>query len=113
MAKLHRYQAANRRAYTAAFRALRDLQGDRFNRGPAVAPQPAPVQPPAGAPEETTPHPSRHPEDRTPQLVTFTRRAPKTRITKRTRAPFAPGQVSRRDSRPQTGPSAPRRLSIM
>ena len=75
MAKLHRYQAANRRAYTAAFRALRDLQGDRFNRGPAVAPQPAPVQPASGATEETnTLIP--HPEDRTPQLVTFTRRAP-------------------------------------
>jgi hypothetical protein len=35
---LSRYQAAARRSYNSAFKALRELQGDRFNRQPAVAP---------------------------------------------------------------------------
>ena len=35
---LSRYQAAARRSYNSAFKALRDLQGDRFNRQPAILP---------------------------------------------------------------------------
>jgi hypothetical protein len=35
---LSRYQAAARRSYNSAFKALRELQGDRFNRRPAAAP---------------------------------------------------------------------------
>jgi hypothetical protein len=35
---LSRYQAAARRSYNSAFKALRELQGDRFNRQPAAAP---------------------------------------------------------------------------
>jgi hypothetical protein len=38
---LLRYSAANRRTFTAAFRTLKELQGDRFNRPPAIqGPQP-------------------------------------------------------------------------
>ncbi|HYP05990.1 MAG TPA: hypothetical protein VER03_07115, partial [Bryobacteraceae bacterium] len=35
-ALLFRYGSTARRAYTAAFKTLRDLQGDRFNRQPAT-----------------------------------------------------------------------------
>ena len=35
---LSRYQAAARRSYNSAFKALRELQGDRFNRQPAILP---------------------------------------------------------------------------
>ncbi len=34
---LSRYQAAARRSYTSAFKALKELQGDRFNKPPALA----------------------------------------------------------------------------
>jgi hypothetical protein len=47
IARLTRYQAAARRSYNSAFKALRELQGDRFNNNPAAAPAP-----PAG---KTTP----------------------------------------------------------
>jgi hypothetical protein len=36
--RLSRYQAAARRSYTSALKALRELQGDRFNRQPSLAP---------------------------------------------------------------------------
>jgi hypothetical protein len=35
---LQRYQSAARRSYTSAFRTLKELQGDRFNRPPAIPP---------------------------------------------------------------------------
>ncbi len=35
---LARYQAAARRSYTSALKALRELQGDRFNRQPSLTP---------------------------------------------------------------------------
>jgi hypothetical protein len=35
---LQRYQSAARRSYASAFRTLKELQGDRFNRPPATAP---------------------------------------------------------------------------
>jgi hypothetical protein len=45
---LSRYQAAARRSYNSAFKALRELQGDRFNRQPAAAP---PINPATEIPE--------------------------------------------------------------
>jgi hypothetical protein len=55
-ALLFRYGSTARRAYTAAFRALRELQGDRFNRPSQSAPVPyllrrmSAAQPPAQVP---------------------------------------------------------------
>jgi hypothetical protein len=49
-----RYQSAARRSYSSVLRALKELQGDRFNRQPAAAPI-APVRDPTPAVTETDP----------------------------------------------------------
>jgi hypothetical protein len=51
-ARLHRYQAAARRSYSAAFKALRELQGDRFNDTSSAAPAPS-ASKPASASEDS------------------------------------------------------------
>ncbi|HYP09021.1 MAG TPA: hypothetical protein VER03_22530 [Bryobacteraceae bacterium] len=53
-ALLFRYGSTARRAYTAAFKSLRDLQGDRFNRQPEFAP--APLREPTVEPPATQAH---------------------------------------------------------
>src|SRR5438045_2135496 len=59
MSLLLRYQSSARRSYAAAMRALRELQGDRFNRQPAAAPLPHPLAPLAGKASANT---ERNPE---------------------------------------------------
>lgn len=73
---LQRYQSAARRSYTSAFRILKELQGDRFNRPPAATPtqsipeqlemlpEPLPVPEPAPAAEQNS----------IPQIIRFLRR---------------------------------------
>jgi hypothetical protein len=70
---LLRYQAAARRSFMTAFKLLRELQGDRFNRQPAAIPPPVkvPVTPSA---DLSTPAASSGPSAKSPKLILFRRR---------------------------------------
>jgi hypothetical protein len=73
---LQRYQSAARRSYASAFRTLKELQGDRFNRPPAATPtqsiseqletlaEPLPAPEPTPAAEQNS----------IPQIIRFLRR---------------------------------------
>ena len=77
-ALLTRYAAAAGRAFARAYRILRDLQGDRFDRKPAAAPpQPAPkVEAPAANSPASNPESVASPQATFPRTIVFQRRRP-------------------------------------
>ena len=71
---LQRYQSAARRSYASAFRTLKELQGDRFNRPPATAPVHAACEiEPAAETEIVEPTPSSEQNSIAP-IIRFIRR---------------------------------------
>ena len=77
-ALLTRYAAAAGRAFARAYRILRDLQGDRFDRKPAAAsPQPTAPEPlNSSSPQPTPEAPAATPEATLPRTIVFRRRQP-------------------------------------
>jgi hypothetical protein len=93
---LLRYQAAARRSFLTAFKLLRELQGDRFNRQPAACPRP--VEPPAGDPPGSAPAaPSAGPApaSASAKVILFRRRAIETaKLQTEPERVLAAGQVA-------------------
>ena len=74
-AMLQRYQSAARRAYATALRMLKELQGDRFGRQPAIAPSPQDKPVGRQSPQQSPQHGPHRPgaENAQPRLIAFTR----------------------------------------